>query len=124
MNNAPPGTHLSHFYHREKWYWVTPADITALLYSAVAVLGSSIGFNRENISAQSLRESGAMALLCANIDHNRIKLIGCWRSNEMFRYLHVHEAPVMKHIANAMITDGEFILISNRDLENPTVPLH
>ena len=124
MNNAPPGTPLSHFYHRGKWCWVTPADVTAILRNAVVVLGASVGFTKKDISARSLRASGAMALLCANIDHDRIKLIGRWRSDEMLKYLHVQCAPVMKHFAKAMINDGDFTLIPNRHVENPTVPLH
>ena len=124
MNNAPPGTPLSHFYHRGKWCWVTPADVNAILRSAVAVLGALVGFTKKDISTRSLRASGAMALLCANIDHDRIKLIGRWRSDKMLKYLHVQCAPVMKHFAKAMITDGDFTLIPNRDVDNPTVPLY
>ena len=124
QHNAPPATPLSHFYHRGKWNHVRPADITLLLRNAVAVLGPSVGFNKEDISARSLRAAGAMALLCANIDHDRIKLVGRWRSDEMLRYLHVQAAPVMKHFAKAMITDGEFSLIPGRTVTDPTVPLH
>ena len=101
-----------------------PKDITLILKNAVAVLGPSIGFTKEDISARSLRAAGAMALLCANVDHDRIKLVGRWRSDAMLRYLHVQAAPVMKHFARAMITDGEFSLIPNRAVLQPTVPLH
>ena len=124
MNNAPPATPLSHFFHRGKWTFVLPADITLILRNAVAVMGQSVGFNKEDISARSLRAAGAMALLCANIDHDRIKLVGRWRSDEMLRYLHVQAAPVMKHFARAMITDGGFSLIPGRSVANPLVPLH
>lgn len=42
-----------------------------------------------------------MALLCAGIDRDRIKLVGWWpRSEELYRYLHVHQAqPVMTGLA-------------------------
>ena len=87
-------------------------------------MGPSIGFTKEDISARSLRAAGAMALLCANVDHDRIKLVGRWRSDAMLRYLHVQAQPVMKHFAKAMITDGEYSLIPNRNVAQPTVPLH
>ena len=64
-----------------------------------------------------------MALLCANIDHDRIKLIGRWCSDEMLRYLHVQAVPVMSKFARAMITDGDFQLIPNRHVTTPLVPL-
>ena len=124
QHNAPPATPLSHFFHRGQWNRVSPADITLMLRNAVAILGRAVGFNKEDISARSLRAAGAMALLCANIDHDRIKLVGRWRSDEMLRYLHVQAAPVMKDFARKMITDGEFSLIPGRSVEQPTVPLH
>ena len=122
--NAPAAAPLSHFYYNGEWKFVKPTDITLVLRQAVAVMGHAVGFNKEDISARSLRAAGAMALLCANIDHDRIKLVGRWRSDEMLRYLHVQVAPVMRHFSNAMITDGGFSLIPNRNVEHNTVPLH
>ena len=107
--NAPPFTPLSSYYTNGKWEPVRPNDITLMLKNAVGILGASLGFTKEDISARSLRASGAMALLCANVDHDRIKLVGRWRSDAMLRYLHVQAQPVMKHFAKAMITDGEFL---------------
>jgi hypothetical protein len=51
-----------------------------------------------------------MALLCAGIDSNRIRLIGRWRSDEMYRYLHVQAQPVMTGLAAAMLRGGSFSL--------------
>ena len=42
-----------------------------------------------DVSARSLRAAGAMALLCADVDSDRIRLLGRWQSDQMFRYLHV-----------------------------------
>ena len=64
-----------------------------------------------------------MALLCAGINHDRIKLLGRWRSDEMLRYLHVQAAQVTSRYAQAMVTRGDFALIPNRSVENPRVPL-
>ena len=50
-----------------------------------------------------------MALLCAGIDGDRIRLIGRWRSDEMYyRYLHVHAQPIMNGIAAAMLRGSLF----------------
>ena len=88
-NRAPPATSLSYFYYHGEWQWVQPRNITLILRNAVAVLGPSVNFNRGDISARSLRAAGAMALICTNVDHDRIKLVDRWRSDAMLRYLHV-----------------------------------
>ena len=66
------------------------------------------GFTAKDVSARSTRSGGAMALLCAGIDGDRIRLIGRWRSNEMQRYLHVQAQPVMIGVAAAMLRGGMF----------------
>ena len=44
------------------------------------------GYNAQDhhVSARSTRAGGAMALLCAGIDRDRIRMIGRWRSDELF----------------------------------------
>jgi hypothetical protein len=59
-----------------------------------------------------------MALLCAEVDTDIIRLIGRWRSDEMLRYLHVQAEPVMRGFAPRML-QAEFTL-----LPNSTVPMH
>ena len=50
-----------------------------------------------------------MALLCAGIiGADRIKLVGRWRSNELFRYLPVQAQPVMTGLSAAMLRGGSF----------------
>jgi hypothetical protein len=51
-----------------------------------------------------------MALLCAVIDRDRIRMIGRWRSDELFRYLHVQAQPVMTGISAAMLRGGAYQL--------------
>ena len=51
-----------------------------------------------------------MALLCAGVDSNRIRLIGRWRSDELYRYLHVQAQPVMTGISAAMFRGGGYLL--------------
>ena len=51
-----------------------------------------------------------MALLCPGVDSDYIRLIGRWRSDEMFRYLHVQAQPIMTGMSAAMLRGGDFRL--------------
>ena len=59
-----------------------------------------------NISARSLRASGATALLQAGTDVSRIKLLGRWKSDEVFRYLHTTSHHLMDSFAQSMLSHG------------------
>jgi hypothetical protein len=54
-----------------------------------------------------------MALLCANVDTDKIRLLGRWHSDEMLRYLHVQALPVVAPLANLMVRHGHFSFIPN-----------
>lgn len=95
----------------ETWQFVLPSDITTLLRRAVALLPPALtDFATRDISARSTRAGGAMAMLCGGIDSDRIRLIGRWRSDEMYRYLHVQAQPVMAGVAATMLRGGDFRL--------------
>lgn len=70
---------------------------------AVRFLGFGLGFTAEEVSARSLRAGGAMALLVAEVDTDVIRLLGRWRSDEMFRYLHLTAEPIMRNFAHRML---------------------
>mmetsp|Transcript_3969 Transcript_3969/g.11051 ORF Transcript_3969/g.11051 Transcript_3969/m.11051 type:complete len:258 (+) Transcript_3969:4666-5439(+) len=95
---------------------ITAQDLTRVLRLATTLLGPVHGFLPQHVSARSLRASGAMALLCADIDPDRIRLIGRWRSDEMLRYLHVQAEPVMRDLSPRMLQGGRFALLPNRDV--------
>ena len=61
-----------------------------------------------------------MALLCVGIDGDRIRLIRRWKSDEMYRYLHVQAQPVMTGVATAMFRSGHYRILSGSTL--PTLP--
>jgi hypothetical protein len=92
---------------------LTPADITSLLRLSVAILGTTYGFQPQDVSARSLRAAGAMALLCADVDTDRIRLLGRWQSDQMFRYLHVQAEPLMRHFSSRMLQGGNYTLLPN-----------
>ena len=97
---------------------VSAANITEALRIAVAMQGPTVGFLPEDISARALRAGGAMALLCAQVDSDLIRLLGRWRSDEMLRYLHVQAQPVMRNFSRLMLQGGQFSLIPGPEVPN------
>jgi len=87
--------------------------LTKELRAATSTLRHAVGLHPAEISICSLRASGAMALLCAHVDTDRIRLLGRWRSDEMLCYLHVQAYPVVADLAPAMLQHGNFTLIPN-----------
>ena len=88
-HGASSTTPLASYYNGTKFCPIKPADISDVLRLATTALGTAYGFTCADISARSLRASGAMALLNGGVDTDIIRLIGRWRSDEMLRYLHV-----------------------------------
>jgi hypothetical protein len=107
-NHAPPSTPLARAYvqtgTRCSTRSVTPSLITSTLRDAVTFLGTDLGFLPSEVSARSLRAGGAMALLVSKVDTDMIQLLGRWRSDEMFRYLHLTAEPITKEFARLMLT--------------------
>jgi hypothetical protein len=110
--HAPPHLPLYAFFSTS-WQGITTTRLTTELRNVVTITGHSVGLLPSDISIRSLRASGAMALLCANVDTDRIRLLGHWRSDEMLRYLHVQTHQVVTHLAPAMLDHGDFQLIPN-----------
>ena len=88
---------------------VLAADLTACVRVAVA-LHPDPAYKVQDVSIRSMRAGGAMALLCTGVDSDRIRLLGQWRSDEMYRYLFVQAQPVMTGLAAAMFRGGSFRL--------------
>ena len=82
---------------------VTPALISTTLKNAVRYLGADLGFLPSDVSARSLRAAGAMALLVAEVDPDIIKILGRWRSEKMFCYLHLSADPIMKDFTSGIL---------------------
>jgi hypothetical protein len=115
---APPTQPLASYVHPTtlRLTRISPAELTSLLRLSTAILGPQFGFLPKDISARSLRAAGAMALLCANVDSDRIRLLGRWRSDEMLRYLHVQAEPIMRHFSSQMLAGGNFTLLPNQEV--------
>ncbi len=116
-NNIPFKSPLASYKDNTgRLHYVMPLDVTASLKLAVHTMGPSLGFLDKDISARSLRAAGAMALLCAHVDSDTIRLLGRWRSDEMLRYLHVQAVPVMRDFAQRMLTHGSFTFLPNSEV--------
>ena len=105
FHNAPASTPLARIYTGvgRRTQSVTPTLITKTLRDAVSWIGTDLGFLPKDVSARSLRAAGAMALLVAKVDPDIIQILGRWRSDEMFRYLHLSAEPIMKDFAAKML---------------------
>ena len=119
QHRAALTTPLYTYYANNLTFSITSAHLTSALRVAVQIVGIPLGLTPPDISTRSLRCSGAMALLCANVDTDRIRLLGRWRSDEMLRYLHVQAVPVVAPIAAAMLRNGHFNLLPNQPLPAP-----
>jgi len=119
QHQTPPDAPLYTYHMHNLAPTITSGHLTAALRVAVQVAGLPLGLTPADVSVRSLRSSGAMALLCANVDTDRIRLIGRWRSDEMLRYLHVQADPVVAPIAGTMLCHGQFTLLPNEPLRAP-----
>ena len=94
-----------------------------MLRLSATALYPTLGIDPKRISARSLRAGGAMALLCARVDTDIIRLVDRWRSDEMLRYLHLQAYPLMRTFAQRMLSSGHFSLSPNQDIAPEALPL-
>jgi hypothetical protein len=57
-----------------------------------------------------------MSLLCADVDTDKIRLLGRWKSDEMLRYLHVQALLIVAPLVTMMVQHGFFSFIPNNRL--------
>jgi hypothetical protein len=113
---APPTLPL-YSYYQFRWQSITTTTLTTYLRYTVTAMVAQFGITPSDISIRSLRSSGAMALLCAKVDTDVIRLLGKWRSDEMLRYLHVQSFPLLAPLAPQMLHHGAFTLMPNLPME-------
>lgn len=115
-HRAPRDTPLYSYFATGAWHVIRSSVLTQHLRAAAQAMGAASGITAADISVRSLRSSGAMALLCAAVDPDKIRLLGRWRSDEMLRYLHVQAFPIIASFAAQMLLHGHFALIPNNRL--------
>ena len=114
LHRAATGTPLCSVWNTQHQFHVTSDMITKTLQTSAAAL-PHLGIAPADISARSMRAGGAMALLCGRIDADVIKLVGRWKSDAMFRYLHAQALPIAKDLARTMLHHGNFTLAPGTD---------
>ena len=119
-NGADPTMPLCAHLVNGKWMVTTASQVTHVLRAAVALYGKPYNLKPEQVSARSLRSSGAMAMLCGGVDTARGRLHGRWKSDVMFRYLSVQHAPLCADIARRMVAGGNFDTVPGA--VNPAAP--
>jgi hypothetical protein len=102
--------------------FMTSTAITKTLQVSAAAL-PHLGFPPNEVSARSMRAGGAMALLCGKVDADTIRLVGRWKSDAMFRYLHAQALPLVNHLARTMLQHGNFHLAPGADYPAPAQPI-
>ncbi len=108
-NGADGNTPLCSYRYGNRWCQVTSRQITDLLRAAATTM-PHLNISPKEITSRSLRSGGAMALLCGKVDTTIIKLVGRWRSDAMFEYLHAQALPVVHELAATMFQKGRFTL--------------
>ncbi len=87
--------------------YILSAALTRRIRATLAVYPDPSNLPTD-VSARSTRANRAMALLCAGVGSDRLRMIGHWKSDELFRYLHVQAQPIMTGLSAAMLSDGSF----------------
>jgi hypothetical protein len=109
--NITSTTLIATYYKSNRRRPVTPNDITLALRHAVRLVVPEVGLVKADMPARSLRAGSAMALICAQVDDNIIRLLGRWRSDAMLRYPHIQARPVMRNFAAQMLQHGMYDLV-------------
>ena len=111
QHGATPDTHLAAVFNGVKWSTVRSAEINAALCDATTIIGPQVGFTPEEISARSMRASGAMDLLMERVKTYTIYLVGRWHSDIILRYLHTTAQTFTEGLAARMVQHGDYAII-------------
>ena len=112
LHQAPASTPLYCYYSNGRPHRVTSAMVTSILRAAALTIPGYAGLRPDNIATRSLRSSEAMTLLLGGIDPDRIRILGCRRSNAMYRYLHSHALPLIRDNSRIMFRGGHYDLVT------------
>ena len=119
---ATRATPLCTYYAQGHAHTVKHNQLAAVLSTAAAAL-PHLNYLPSEFGPRSLRSGGAMALLCGNIDTDVIKLIGRWKSDAIFRYLHAQALPVITNLSRTMLQHGAFRLLPGSNVPPTALPL-
>jgi len=110
--SATANTPLCAYEEQGTWKLIKSTNITTALRLSVEINWKRYGLRKEDVSARSLRASGAMALLLGGVDSNTIKMLGRWRNDEMMRYLYISARQLVHKHASTMFTSTDYTLMA------------
>lgn len=99
QHHAPSDTPLFMFWDAQG----TQRRVTDRLLNSFLRMGASLCSIDARCTAGALRCTGATALLNSRQPPDIIKLLGRWRSDEVFRYLHLQSSPLTEDLAETML---------------------
>ena len=102
--------------------FITSRLITAKLQTSANAL-PYLNYKPSDVTARSLRSGGAMALICGNVDKSRVQLLGRWKSDAIFRYLHAQALPIVHNMAAVMLQHGAFTLLPGQEVPLEAQPI-
>jgi hypothetical protein len=107
QHKQPPSAPLCRFFQNGITHHVSTIHIRNALHESLNAIGpTTLGIQRHEIDARSLRAGGATALLSAKVDKESIQLLGRWKSDAVMRYLHIAANPHTRQYAKHMISSG------------------
>jgi site-specific recombinase XerD len=106
------------YYRGNRKTLVKAKEVTKVLHNAMRINVDHTGIKASEVSAQSLRAGGAMALLHGRVDLSNIRMMGRWNINAMVRYLHVQTQPILGNYAVQIFNEGNYSF-----LPDETVPI-
>jgi len=106
-HNAPLDTPITAIKVADKWVLPTSKQLTTMLQRAVSTL-PTVSYSPKDVSPRSLRSGGAMALLLSGEDKLVIQLVGRWKSDALFTYLHSTALPLVRNHSSKMFKHGQF----------------
>jgi hypothetical protein len=93
-------------------------DVMDVIRHVMKINYSKTGIHALEISARSLRADGSMAMLCGRIDIDIIRIMVCWHSDTMIRYLHIQAPPIINNYSASIFNHGTYAF-----LPDETVPI-
>ena len=91
--------------------YIKSSNVTKGLKAAAGVHAAEFGIGPDDVSADCLHSTGAMALFCGGVDRSRICLPGRWKSWTMRRYLHLQSGAAMRGLSAAMLQGGKIDML-------------
>lgn len=122
LSGAPPNTPLCAYYVNGHVHHVKHNQLAAIIKTAAAAL-PELNYLPSEYGPRSLHSGGTMALLCGKVDTDIIKLVGRWKSDAIFRYLHAQALPVLTNLSRTMLQHGSFRLLPGSNVPPTVLPL-